>query len=87
MEVGTRWEDGCKRVVRLSKGICSYYETVYRVLGRMDEELLMKVITKLPADVYSLNFICRSLEINEEFVLTMIEQNTLTPDAKLEGMR
>ena len=64
---GNRWDDACRRVVRLSKGICSYYETVYRVLGRMDEERLTKIITQLPADVYSLNFICRSLEINEEY--------------------
>jgi hypothetical protein len=77
---GNRWEDACKRVVRLSKSICSYYETVYRVLGRMDEEQLAKIITQLPADVYSLNFICRSLEINEEFVLAMIEQKTITPE-------
>jgi hypothetical protein len=83
---GNRWDDACRRVVRLSKGICSYYETVYRVLGRMDEERLTKIITQLPADVYSLNFICRSLEINEEFVLDMIEQKTINPDAKRDDI-
>jgi hypothetical protein len=83
---GNRWEDACKRVVRLSKGICSYYETVYRVLGRMDEEQLAKIITQLPADVYSLNFICRSLEINEEFVMSLIEQKTINPDAKRDDV-
>ena len=83
---GNRWDDACKRVVRLSKGICSYYETVYRVLGRMDEEQLTKIITQLPADIYSLNFICRSLEINEEFVMQMIEQKTITPEANRDDI-
>ena len=83
---GNRWEDACKRVVRLSKGICSYYETVYRVLGRMDEDQLAKIITQLPADGYSLNFICRSLEINEEFVMSLIEQKTINPDARRDDI-
>ena len=81
-----RWDDACRRVIRLAKGTCSYYETIYRVLGRMDEERLMGIIPHLPADVYALNFICRSLEINEEFVTAMIEQKTIQPEMQRDDV-
>ena len=81
-EYGNRWADACKSVVGLSKGICSFYETIYKVLGHLPERRLRKIIVALPVDVYSVYTLCRAIRISEEFVVTMIDNGLITPDMK-----
>ena len=70
---GNRWENAARRVVRLSKTLCSYYEAIERVWGRMDEERLRRIIVDLPVDVHSMNSLSRAFECSEELVMMFFE--------------
>jgi len=78
---GKTWDDECNRVIGINEKMCGQYENIYQ---GFHSKLPSELRDQLPINIYSLNFIARTHELNPDFLLKAPVKNFISPDMKEE---